>query len=301
MEIKSKRKTPKARRRKFKEPVQVEAQKIKDTLVDIDKIRHHEDMEERQDKGDLVALYKSIEVLGLLQPICCVEKHGETYLVAGDRRLTCIKELRQKNPVAFKRLFGAGVPTRMLQGSLTTSQLSYLAENIAREEVDHCLIAKAIHRLRTTMSTASIASATGLSQTMVRDHVRFWQMASSRMKESVRKGTMTYTYALEMLKMREKPGEIQKARPNPNWVKKSAVVKDKFMINTVAKNLLGASFRDTSSVTYTKAQAMYMVAKSILFARYCLSLSEFREVMDNPVKAFEKEKADRIGLEESNE
>ena len=90
---------------------------------------------QRKDLGDLASLKRSIEELGIINPIIVEEREeepGTYWVIAGERRLTAFRALRKENPAFLQN----EVPVRFYSNlDEATRQMIELEENIKRKDL----------------------------------------------------------------------------------------------------------------------------------------------------------------------
>lgn len=154
--------------------------KIEDIEVSDKNVRHSNPFK------DLDELAASIEKHGLFQPVIILGQYGKLpyELIAGQRRFLAHEKILNKKTI--KAVF---------VGNLTKNQaiLRSLVENVQRVELNHADTAKAITELYIAFKKdeREVQKETGLSLRKVRDYIHIEERASKKMKNKLRKGTVT--------------------------------------------------------------------------------------------------------------
>ena len=152
---------------------------------------------------DIDDLAESIRIMGLLQPVLLMEKHGKGkyQLIVGQRRFLAHKKLKAKTirAMVVKEL------------SNNDAMIRSLVENVHRIELNHADAAKATTELyrRFGEDIKKVSKATGLSAYRIRQYVDIEALASEKTKKKLKAGNVTPTDVQRTLKAAQ--GNISKA------------------------------------------------------------------------------------------
>lgn len=101
------------------------------SLLDLDEIVARQQSTRETDPGHVKSLAESIGALGLIEPIVV---DSARRLLAGGHRVDAIKLLREQQPEAYAKWFGAGVPVRTMDFDAESAPSRALEVEIAENE-----------------------------------------------------------------------------------------------------------------------------------------------------------------------
>lgn len=148
---------------------------------------------------ELESLAKSIEELGILQPLTVRKKDHHWELIAGERRLRA------------SQLAGlTHVPCLEMDVEDEASSLLALVENIQRQDLDFMEEAQAMAQLITTfnLSQEDVAKRLGKSQSAVANLLRLLRL-SDKVVEQLRQGTCTQRHARALLRLSTETAQLE--------------------------------------------------------------------------------------------
>jgi len=284
----------------------------------LDEIKYHKLMEPRVDKGKIEELTDSIRRVGLINPLGVFVAGDTKYLVAGDRRLTALQALAKNDPKSFKKKFSRGVPISVVAADLEKAQLVHLAENISREDPDHVAIATTLHHMSTVedIKTPKIAKSIGMSNTFVRDHIRFMATASAIVVKALKEKRISFKDALDVIKLAEPKEQEAAAKelgaakelPRGDKEKKKRDVRAKTKAKAkgsedatsapTKRDVLGAADRlkelsFTSAkkrVSYNEAQLYYVASLGLRYAIGEITRKHLEVALESPIEEMAKAK-----------
>ena len=176
----------------------------------------------REDPGDLTGLAGSIRKNGLLQPVVARPApdigDGHYYIEAGYRRWMAMREWSSQIPAVIRPLQRGESPVRR-------NLITGLVENIHRRDLDPIEKARAFGRLRDELklNQQQIAAETGLDSSTVSVSLALLELSDDT-QERVRRGTLTVTEALRLVKRRRAAQRRKKGGPGrtgavwePDW------------------------------------------------------------------------------------
>ena len=202
-------------------------------------------------QSELEELARSIQELGLLQPLTVRRQEGRWELVAGERRLRAA------------RLAGLDtVPCLSVQTDSQSSSLLALVENLQRRDLDFWEEALALRRLIDTfhVSQEEAARRIGKSQSAVANKLRLLRL-SPETQALLRDGGATERHARALLRLETPEQQLEAARqaleqgltvaqtealvdsilkdrPAPSRKKPTFIVKDvRLFLNTITHSL----------------------------------------------------------------
>lgn len=164
-------------------------------MISIDKIREVSNI--RESVGDVRGLARSIEAVGLLNPLTVIEEAEGTYrLVAGHRRLAAVRSLGSSEIPVYV--------TGWISENYDEIIATQLVENLEREDLDPLEEAEALADLVEILGTQKAAAdAIGRSPAHLSKRLKIRQLPDEA-KSAVRAGTVTLEDAFEMTKLPEK-------------------------------------------------------------------------------------------------
>ena len=154
------------------------------------------------DQPSLEELARSIQALGLLQPLTVRRREGRWELVAGERRLRAA------------RLAGLEeVPCLSVQTDSQSSSLLALVENLQRRDLDFWEEALALRRLIDTfhLSQEEVARRVGKSQSAVANKLRLLKLSPDTLA-LLRDGGAGERHARALLRLEDPARQLEAAR-----------------------------------------------------------------------------------------
>ena len=153
-------------------------------------------------QGDLEELARSIQALGLLQPLTVRRTEGGWELVAGERRLRAAKLAGLRE-----------VPCLSLQIDSQRSSLLALVENLQRKDLDFWEESLALDKLISTyhLSQEEAARRIGKSQSAVANKLRLLKLPREVL-EILRDGGATERHARTLLRLEDAQLQLQAAQ-----------------------------------------------------------------------------------------
>lgn len=142
-------------------------------------------------QDELEYLAKSIEEMGILQPLTLRKNESGYELIAGERRLRASKSIGLKE-----------VPCLLMDVPEETSSILAVVENIQRQDLDFFEEAQAISHLisRYDISQDEVSKRLGKSQSAVANLLRLLRLSDPIM-EKIRQGSCTQRHARALLKI----------------------------------------------------------------------------------------------------
>ena len=171
------------------------------TMIPFGEIEFHPEIKNpREELKDIPDLILSIKAVGLQTPITVLSRDDKYYLIVGFRRYEAIKQIREEDTAAFRR-----IEVRRFKGSLAEAQVLNLTENIQRSELTISEIANGVETLLNHgYKQKEIAARIGKSQTWVSNAMQFRRRAVPALKEAVSKGKISYGFGRTIASLPDK-------------------------------------------------------------------------------------------------
>lgn len=225
-------------------------------------IKNAEDIINRKvSKAGVDELANDIELNGLLQPIIVLEREEEgaksLYLLAGQRRLRAIKQIKKSNPTRFAELFAGGIPVHVVLGDRKQAIAVQLRENVHREDMNLQAILPFIKELKAEgMKNKDIAIAIGKSDAYISQVISIEKELGVEATEAVSSGEVD-------------AGEAIKAASK---VKKGQATKDDALAEAKAKTQAKADAGRDRAEKRKTAKAIWLAYSAIPAKRYTSSI-----------------------------